>query len=836
MKLKRLSLLVTLALCIMVLGTFVSAGPGSTSGFLGLPPSAPTAEPYPDAHKVVPDQPVELPVPGNEPEAIIHPCGNFHPEPPFQGLSPLSFAVAPGICASGYGDIAVWQDGGQDYVASAKFGGSAGFHIWNVSDPYNPVHLVTEYIPNSTNTTTIFAFKQGSTRYLSMSTRGSGCGWIVYDVTNPADPNFVSRKVGTDWCIVHEHFVSTNANGDADYAWLAMSGESGSGDKMVVLDLADIVNPVQTGRYERPDRVSFIHDVTVMGNRVYSAHWSGGLMIHDKMTLANNTDPAPLNPIDSIRPSGFSIHQAWPTTDGNYVFIEDEFLNASNAEKVKMYDIRDINNPQYVLGMTGGGIAATQQAHNLKILNIEPGVDQLFVAWYKAGSRGFLVDTRGPTPIVIENIRHEYRQPIGSPGFGGAWGMDYLPCTLRGQPRICVYTADYERHGIIIDALDYHPELDPYAPDAPVVTSPNTYNSCQVTITGTAHDYYSGVSLVEISIDNGQWSPATGTDNWTFNYTAPADGTYNVRVRVTDNGVPSNASQITSVIITVSGCTTALTPTPPGATSTAVASNTPAPPTATGVVPSSTAIPPTGTPVPSSTTVPATSTSAPPTPSRTSTQTTPPSATPIPVGCTVTFTDVPTNHTFYSEIRCLACRGVMGGYADGTFRPQNDATRGQISKMVSNAANYSEPAGTQMFADVPPAYEFYAYINRLARRGHMGGYACGGAGEPCGVGNLPYFRPGAPATRGQMAKIVSNAAGYANTPTTQTYTDVPTNSTFYVWIERVTINGVASGYTCGGSDPCDPQNRPYFHPERNITRGQLAKIIANAFFPGCQTP
>src|SRR3712207_8608251 len=39
-------------------------------------------------------------------------------------------------------------------------------------------------------------------------------------------------------------------------------------------------------RSERPDRVSFIHDITVIGNRVFVSHWSGGLIIHDKMTLA----------------------------------------------------------------------------------------------------------------------------------------------------------------------------------------------------------------------------------------------------------------------------------------------------------------------------------------------------------------------------------------------------------------------------------------------------------------------------------------------------------------------------------------------------------------------
>jgi hypothetical protein len=49
--------------------------------------------------------------------------------------------------------------------------------------------------------------------------------------------------------------------------------------------------------------------------------------------------------------------------------------------------------------------------------------------------------------------------------------------------------------------------------------------------------------------------------------------------------------------------------------------------------------------------------------------------------------------------------------------------------------------------------------------------------------------------------------------------------------------GVTSGYTCG--DPgelCGDQNRPYFRPFNNVPKGQVLKIVANAFFPNCQMP
>jgi beta propeller repeat protein len=238
-------------------------------------------------------------------------------------------------------------------------------------------------------------------------------------------------------------------------------------------------------------------------------------------------------------------------------------------------------------------------------------------------------------------------------------------------------------------------------------------------------------------------------------------------------------------------------------------------------------------PTPASTGTPMTIITNTPTPlSATATSTTIATAT----ACRVQFPDVPANNTFYSQIRCLACRGIMGGYSDGTFRPNNNITRGQLSKIVANAAGFNEPVSGQTFEDVPSNNTFYDFIERMAARGIIGGYPCGGAGEPCTSGK-PYFRPNANATRGQISKIVSEAADINDPVSGQTYEDVPSNSTFYVWIERLTARGAMSGYPCGGTgEPCGSGNRPYFRPNNNATRGQTSKIVANTFFPGCQTP
>jgi hypothetical protein len=213
-----------------------------------------------------------------------------------------------------------------------------------------------------------------------------------------------------------------------------------------------------------------------------------------------------------------------------------------------------------------------------------------------------------------------------------------------------------------------------------------------------------------------------------------------------------------------------------------------------------------------------------------------PTAAPSPTStpCMLQFSDVPEGSTFYSFVRCLACRGVLGGYGDGTFRPNNSVTRGQIAKIVSNAAGFDDIPPTQTFADVPASHTFYLFVERLSSRGVITGYPCGGPGEPCDPRSRPYFRAYADATRGQIARIVAEAAAIPDPPAGQSFEDVPPTHTFYVSIQRLSQRGVMGGYPCGGpGEPCGPQNRPYFRPQTSATRGQLSKIVSNTFFPGC---
>jgi|GEM_PF-1455947 len=315
----------------------------------------------------------------------------------------------------------------------------------------------------------------------------------------------------------------------------------------------------------------------------------------------------------------------------------------------------------------------------------------------------------------------------------------------------------------------------------------------------------------------------------TYSFQVPAGATFVVIVQEM-----SEESGCDTYRVSVSGLDTcpATTPTPPAtpsATSTATVSAT------------RTATAPAGTPVvtrtptaPASTsTVPVSTSTAPAgTPSSTRTVV---SGTPTVTICAISFGDMPSGSTFYSEVLCLACRQIVSGYSDNTFRPNNLVTRGQLAKIVSNAAGFTENPGAQIFQDVAPDHTFYEWINRLTNRGYMSGYTCGSPGEPC-VNNRPYFRPFANATRAQTSKIVSNAATYNDTPTEQSFEDVPPTHPFYVEIQRLASRNIMGGYNCGGAgEPCGPGNRPYFRPYNNVTRGQSAKIVANTFYPNCQS-
>jgi hypothetical protein len=291
-------------------------------------------------------------------------------------------------------------------------------------------------------------------------------------------------------------------------------------------------------------------------------------------------------------------------------------------------------------------------------------------------------------------------------------------------------------------------------------------------------------------------SPACATVTPTATNTAPATNTG------TPTGTTTQTATPTATGITVPSATR--TPIPVS-TGTATGTTTQvATPTASNTVVSSATRTSTAT-----TTQAATATGSPTTTAVTATGTT------TPTPCAIGFSDVQPSDFFYEPVRYLYCHGAISGYADGTFKPYNNTTRGQLSKIVVLAQGwtiYTPPSPT--FQDVPFSHTFYQYVETAYSHAIISGYNCG-------AGCLE-FRPGNNVTRGQLCKIVVRAQGWTiYTPPAPTFNDVPSTDAFFGYVETAYSHSIISGYSCGAG--CLE-----FRPGNNATRGQICKIVYNA--------
>ncbi len=109
------------------------------------------------------------------------------------------------------------------------------------------------------------------------------------------------------------------------------------------------------------------------------------------------------------------------------------------------------------------------------------------------------------------------------------------------------------------------------------------------------------------------------------------------------------------------------------------------------------------------------------------------------------FPDVPNSHPNYQAVQYLRDRNIVNGYPDGLYRPDGVVTRAELLKIAINGAGIA----TNSFANQTPAFRDVAnnhalkqYINWAYATGAVKGYGEG------------IFRPDAPVTRGEAAKIL----------------------------------------------------------------------------------
>ena len=300
-----------------------------------------------------------------------------------------------------------------------------------------------------------------------------------------------------------------------------------------------------------------------------------------------------------------------------------------------------------------------------------------------------------------------------------------------------------------------------------------------VTISANAEDNVS-VVRVEVWVD-GLFAAKDTAAPYSFVWDTRlcANGEHSVEARAFD--AAGNTATATAAVTVANG--------QPTTTTTTVATTTTRPPTVTT------------TTVPTSTT-----TTRPPI---TTTTTRPPTTTTTTVAAPA-FTDVLPQNCFYREISTLAAASIIGGYADKTFRPDNQVARAQFAKIIMLALGKHtetvEGIGSPTFSDVlydggPYPFDF---VEEAAALGIIKGNQDG------------TFNPYGCITQVQVTLMLVRAGGDAlDTPPAGyrlPFDDVPDYAADAIAV--ACYNGLVSGRT-----------DTTFDPYGLATRGQVAKMV-----------
>jgi hypothetical protein len=190
-----------------------------------------------------------------------------------------------------------------------------------------------------------------------------------------------------------------------------------------------------------------------------------------------------------------------------------------------------------------------------------------------------------------------------------------------------------------------------------------------------------------------------------------------------------------------------------------------------------------------------------------------PDVRPVPMTAPgTTFDDVVFSDNI-AAIEGLAVRGILNGYEDGTFRPDNTMTRAEFAATVVRALGLT-PAAADVFSDVPPAEWYAPYVGAAYTYGIVTGRT------------ETTFDPGGTITRQEAAVTVARAAELCGMETemdTAAIRDMLSQFVDYVRVAGWAREALAFCYVSDILDPSALEIRP----ETAITRCEVAQMLFN---------
>ena len=170
------------------------------------------------------------------------------------------------------------------------------------------------------------------------------------------------------------------------------------------------------------------------------------------------------------------------------------------------------------------------------------------------------------------------------------------------------------------------------------------------------------------------------------------------------------------------------------------------------------------------------------------------------------FSDVSQDDWYYEAVRFVHERGLMGGYGNGLFGPNNNLSRAQLAQILFN--NEGRPGVDYLmdFSDVPGEAWYTEAVRWATSQGIVGGY---GGGK---------FGPNDPITREQLAVMLWRYSGSPATINKElSFFDAGDASDYALEALRWAVeNSIINGYGNG-----------QLGPKGQATRAQVAQMLKN---------
>ncbi|WP_130605119.1 S-layer homology domain-containing protein [Cohnella abietis] len=173
----------------------------------------------------------------------------------------------------------------------------------------------------------------------------------------------------------------------------------------------------------------------------------------------------------------------------------------------------------------------------------------------------------------------------------------------------------------------------------------------------------------------------------------------------------------------------------------------------------------------------------------------------------VKFSDI-AGHWAEASIKQVAAQGIVGGYADGTFKPKSEVTRAEFAVLLARMLKLQGNGAALKFTDNSSIGAWAKQeIAQAVQAGIVNGYGDGS------------FRPNAKISRAEMVAMIANALGLAKKA--NAVTAFADDAEIPAWTKAAVAATVENGIVQGVSG-----NK--FAPKQTATRAEAAVVLLKA--------